>query len=153
MEVIIISIVLGIIIGTSFVFDLFYGKIPNKVIAVGFLLWFPCVYLDGGFNRVITSLGSMLLIGSFLFLIYLVRGIGAGDVKLMTLIVSFLSFNDGVKLIILIFFIGAFFGAIKIMMMLMCRVSDKEVVFSGKTIKFTGPILAGYLLMLLSNGG
>ena len=149
MEVIIISIVLGIIIGTSFVFDLFYGKIPNKIIVLGFLLWFPCVYLDGGFYRVITSFGSMLLIGSILFLIYLFRGIGAGDVKLMALIVSFLSFNDGVKLIILIFFIGAFFGVIKILMMFVNKVSDKEVVFNGKSIKFTGPILTGYLLMLL----
>ena len=150
---IIISIVLGIIIGTSFVFDLFYGKIPNKIIVVGFLLWFPCVYLDGGFYRVITSFGSMLLIGSFLFLIYLFRGIGAGDVKLMALIVSFLSFNDGVKLIILIFFVGAFFGVIKVLMLLVYRVLDKETVFDGKSIKFTGPILTGYLLMLLSNVG
>lgn len=152
MEVMTISIVLGIIIGTSFVFDLFYGKIPNKIIAVGFLLWFPYVYLTRGFSGVMASVGTMLLIGSFLFLIYLIKGIGAGDVKLLSLMVSFLSFNDGVKLIILIFFIGAFLGVIKIMMTFVYMVTEKKAVFDVKSIKFTGPILAGYLIMLLSNG-
>lgn len=151
--IIIISIVLGIIIGTSFVFDLFYDRIPNMIISIGFLFWFPCIYISRGFSGIISSICSIIIIGTFLFILYLLRGIGAGDVKLMSLIVSFLPLNDGIKLIILIFFIGAFFGVIKLLWVLLYRKSDRNVDFKIISIKFSGPILVGYLFMLLIKGG
>ena len=88
-----------------------------------------------------------------MFAIYLAGGIGAGDVKLLCMIVSFLSLNDGIRLIILIFFIAGFFGVIKITMTAVYRLSGSGHAATVNSIRFTGPVLLGYLFMLLSKGG
>ena len=151
--VLIIGIVLGIIIGTSFVFDLFYYRIPNYIIAAGFLIWFPYTLLCKGYIGILYSFCGIAAVGSALFAIYLAGGIGAGDVKLLCMIVSFLSLNDGIRLIILIFFIAGFFGVIKITMTAVYRLSGSGHAATVNSIRFTGPVLLGYLFMLLSKGG
>ena len=154
MEVInIAGVLLGLLIGTSFVYDLFYSRIPNVIIGIGFLLWFPYIVVTRPCNEVVWALLSIVLIGSAMFLVYMVRGIGAGDVKLISLIAGFLSPSEGVKLVFLIFLIGAFAGIIKIILRILTGIAGGGLIKGNTGIRFTGPILTGYLLMLLSRGG
>lgn len=154
MEVVrIVGVVLGFIIGTSFIYDLFYGRIPNVFIVIGFLGWFPYIILTKTSNEVVWAFLSVIIVGVVLLIVYVIGGIGAGDVKLMCLISGFLFPIEGLKLILLIFVIGAFWGVIKIMFSLVMKLSGIKVSKGRTVIKFTGPILVGYLMMLLSRGG
>ena len=154
MEVVhIVGVVLGFIIGTSFIYDLFYGRIPNVFIVIGFLGWFPYIILTKSSVEVVWALLSLIIVGTVLLCVYAIGGIGAGDVKLMCLISGFLFPLEGLKLILLIFVIGAFCGVIKIMFSLVMKLSGTKVSSGRTVIKFSGPILIGYLMMLLSRGG
>ncbi len=149
----IVSIVLGVIICVSFVFDLYQGRIPNLIVISGFIFWLVYTVLKNGMNGIVSSLLSVVSVGIFLFVIYLIGGIGAGDVKLLCLLVSFLSLIDSMKFVILVLFTGAFCGGIKLLMELSERISKGIKGKKRVTIKFTGPILLSYLLMLFSKGG
>lgn len=151
--VIIVGVVLGFIIGTSFIYDLFYGRIPNIFILIGFLGWFPYIILTKTSSDVVWALLSVLVVGVILLIVYAIGGIGAGDVKLMCLIAGFLYPMESLKLISLIFVIGAFWGVIKIMFSLVKRLSGTKISKERTVIRFSGPILIGYLLMLMSRGG
>lgn len=154
MEVVrIVGVVLGFIIGTSFIYDLFYGRIPNVFIVIGFLGWFPYIILKKTGSEVVWAFLSVVIVGVILLSVYVIGGIGAGDVKLMCLISGFLFPMESLKLIFLIFVIGAFWGVIKIMFSLVMKLSGIKVSKGRTVIKFTGPILVGYLMMLLSRGG
>lgn len=151
--IIIVSIVLGVIIVISFIFDLIQGRIPNLIIIAGFAFWFIYTIWMSGAVGILNSLISVIIMGTFLFIIYLIGGIGAGDVKLICLLVSFLSLRDSMKFVILALFAGAFCGCIKLMLNLSERISKGNNGKGKVTIKFTGPIFVSYLLMLFSKGG
>lgn len=132
---------IGAIIGTAFVYDMFYKKIPNYVSAAGYITALPICFME---RNLIYSLISLAVTGYAGYIMYLVGAIGAGDVKLLGIVAMYNgSLAVNLRYGILILFIGAFMGIIK------CLLSG----FSQRTIKFTAPILAGYLIMLVSKGG
>lgn len=154
LEVVVIAgVMLGVIIGTSFIFDLFYGRIPNFCVFIGFIFWFPYVVMTRTLSEVVWALLSVVIVGIILMGVYLIRGIGAGDVKLICLISGFLEPLEGLKLLFLILVVGAFYGVVKIMFSMVVALSGGELPKSRTVIRFSGPILVGYLLMLLSRGG
>ena len=149
----IVGVLLGVIIGTSFIYDLFYGRIPNVFIVIGFMGWFPYIVITRTGSEVVWALLSVIIVGCILLVVYWIGGIGAGDVKLICLISGFLYPVEGLKLIFLIFVIGAFWGVIKIMFSLVMGMSEGKRPEGRTVIRFSGPILMGYLMMLLSRGG
>lgn len=149
----IVSIVLGLIVCISFVFDLVQGRIPNLIVIAGFIFWLIYTIWNSGAAGIFNSLVSVIIVGTFLFIIYLIGGIGAGDVKLICLLISFLSLTDSMKFVILALFTGAFYGCIKLLLELSERISKGKTGQGRVTIKFTGPIFVSYLLMLVSKGG
>ena len=154
LEVVVIAgVVLGVIIGTSFIYDLFYGRIPNVFIVIGFMSWFPYIVMTRRTSDVVWALLSIFVVGIILIGVYLIGGIGAGDVKLICLISGFLEPVEGLKLLFLIFILGAFFGVVKILFSLVAALSGGDMPKGRTTIRFSGPILVGYLMMLLSRGG
>lgn len=154
LEVVVIAgVVLGVIIGTSFIYDLFYGRIPNVCIIIGFIYWFPYIVLTRATSEVVWALLSVLVVGTILMGVYLIGGIGAGDVKLICLISGFLEPIEGLKLLFLIFIVGAFWGVVKILFSYVVALSGGDMHKGRTVIRFSGPILTGYLLMLLSRGG
>lgn len=146
-------IILGVVIGTAFVFDMFYGKIPNYVLITGYFILFPIMYLIYGLTGVWQAAGVILLSGSVLFILYIMGGLGAGDVKLLSLICGFIGMEHCVKFVLLVFFMGAGIGIIKIMMRIISRISDNKDISGKTTIKFTLPVLLAYFIMLISKGG
>ena len=54
--IIIVSIVLGVIIVISFIFDLIQGRIPNLIIIAGFAFWFIYTIWMSGAVGILNSL-------------------------------------------------------------------------------------------------
>lgn len=83
-----------------------------------------------------------------MLIVYMLKGVMAGDVKLLGLIAGFLTDGDITKYIILVFYVAAFMGFIKIIMQYIGNNMAPKT-----TIKFTGPILIGYLILFYTKGG
>lgn len=71
----------------------------------------------------------------------------AGDVKLLGLVSGFLNCQDVVKYVVITFYIAAFIGFVKIIFQ---YIEDEK---RKTTIKFTGPILIGYSILVYTKGG
>lgn len=150
----IIDIFLGIIIGTSFAFDIFWGIIPNYVLIAGYAGIVPIMYGIFGWIGILRVTARILIFMVVLFIVYLVGGIGAGDVKLLSLICGVLGFGTGIKFLALVFAIGGGLGFVKLLVRISDHIEKREKITWGKTgIKFSIPVLAGYLVMLLLKGG
>ncbi len=134
----------------SYVFDLYFYKIPNYIIIPGYFILFPYQYLINGWVSVGQSLAGILICGGLLYLIYFIGGIGAGDVKLICLICGVIGVIDGIKFLILVFFAGAFIGIIKI---LVTYAPGNKGISTKISIRFTLPILLSYCVYILSKGG
>jgi prepilin peptidase CpaA len=94
--------------GLAVVWDLRQGRIPNRLtygsMALGFLLR---VILGGGLGA-LDGLAAGLVGGGVFLLFFLVRGMGAGDVKLMTAI----GIWSGLRQLVVILIVTAIAGGI-----------------------------------------
>lgn len=136
--------VVGVIIGTAMVYDLYFTKIPNYITLIGYMLVIPICYIEGGTQRLVAAFINLCIVGYIGYILYLLGAVGAGDVKLMGIIGFYNAhFPDNVKYMLLVLFISAFIGVLKLITSgLKCH-----------TIKFTVPMLMGYLGMVVSKGG
>jgi prepilin peptidase CpaA len=64
--------------------DLRQGRIPNRLTYTAILVGLAVRTAWGGWKVGLDGLGAGLIAGGVFFLFFLVRGMGAGDVKLMT---------------------------------------------------------------------
>lgn len=97
---------------------------------------------------------GVLAVGAPLFIVYLIGGIGAGDVKLMGLMGGFLGVRQGLVYMVLVLFIGAFAGIVKILADAAVGISESRKPQKIRTsIRFSIPILIAYLILLISKGG
>lgn len=150
----IITIFAGIIVGTAFVYDIYFRKIPNCLLIAGYAGLLPLVCARLGWCGAGRALVGVLAVGAPLFVVYLIGGIGAGDVKLMGLMGGFLGARQGLVYTVLVLFIGAFAGIVKMLADTALRISEKNKTQKRRTsIRFSVPILIGYLMLLISKGG
>jgi len=151
----IVTVIMDVVVGTAFVFDIFYGKIPNYLIIAAYGLVFPLLYIEGGGPELINFLLGIGIFGIALFAVYMFNGIGAGDVKLMTLICSCLGFHYGTIFAMVVFFAAAFYGLVRLGLALrfVGTVHLKKEFIKQRKIRFMIPVLAGYLCVLISRGG
>lgn len=70
----------------ALVWDLLKGRIPNRITYSGMVAALGLRALLGGWHGVLDGLVGGLLGGGVFLLFFLLRGMGAGDVKLMTAI-------------------------------------------------------------------
>lgn len=97
------------------IFDLRLRRIPNQLVLMGYL-WglayrIDCDGLKGSFIFGARVLWPICL----LYILFLLRGIGAGDIKLFSVISAFLNGEDMITLIWLSFVIGAIYSLIIIL--------------------------------------
>ena len=64
--------------------DLRYGRIPNRLTYTAIVVGLLLRAMLGGWRSCLDGLGAGLIGGGIFFIFFLVRGMGAGDVKLMT---------------------------------------------------------------------
>lgn len=79
-------IILSIFIILAFYFDVKTKKIPNKLI----LIFAPIAVINsllvGGVTGLLFSAGAMLIAGAIMMFLYILKAIGAGDVKAFAII-------------------------------------------------------------------
>ena len=122
----------------SAITDILKNKIFNKWLLVGgiagMISRFACMEAGRSLTEIIIKAALITII---LLPIYLVKGIGGGDLKLFTVISIFLPMGEMIGCLLSSFVIGAFIGIIKII------ITGK----SKQTIHFAVPILISILLI------
>ena len=103
-------------------FDIREQRVPNwwciLACAAGVCLTWQTAAGEGSAWPLLLYTARLLVVAAVWFPLFRLRMIGAGDVKLMALIVGFLGFGTGVPVILYGFFIGAVLAFLK---MLVCR--------------------------------
>ena len=153
----IINIFIDMIVGSALVYDLYFKKIPNYLLLTGYAGIAPFMYVRYGTGGLIDAVAAVFLSFAVLAVIYMVGGLGAGDVKLMCMLAGYLRLENAVKYILLVIFIGAFAGIIKMLSNYSVRICDGKSRLQMKkrrtVIRFSIPITVGYMVVLFSKGG
>lgn len=114
MDIFIVSdLVLLLLVMTAVVLDFRCYKISNRLILVGYILAFVLRFAQGGVQQILYVLWNISIPVIFLYLFYLMRVIGAGDVKLFSMIGGFVSFKEIGLCMLFSFVIGAVFSLAK----------------------------------------
>ena len=111
-------------------FDIREQRVPNwwciLACAAGVCLTWQTAAGKGSVWPLLLYTARLLVVAAVWFPLFRLRMIGAGDVKLMALIVGFLGFGTGVPVILYGFFIGAVLAFLK---MLICRNLRQRLTF------------------------
>lgn len=116
--------------------DIRQGKIENRVILMGYVLALALAYIQEGIPGVLISIKAAGLIILSLFLLFLLKGLGAGDIKLLSVMAAFFP-NNGFHIAVLSFFSGALFAVIR---MVYRGTRKKAVYIKRETLHFSIPI-------------
>lgn len=115
------------------------GKIKNRLLLAGFVSGLLFSYLNDGTKGVLDSLRAMGIIFLALFFLFLIKGLGAGDIKLFCVLAAFFP-EEAVPIVVASFFAGAVMAVRKMVL----RWIRKEVVFiKHETMNFSVPIAVG----------
>lgn len=87
--------------------DLRTGKIPNWLIAIGLCLGIVYQVIGRGPEAAVYILLDVFWPIALLYILFYIRAIGAGDIKLFSVISAFLPPGLMIKVIIVSFFVGA----------------------------------------------
>lgn len=137
-----VTVVLLLIFAT--ISDLRTGKIPNSLIAAGYIV---------GLGMQLVSVGSKELMIAFFragwpiivfYGLFYIRALGAGDIKLLSVTSTFFNFEQMLDIIIFSFLFGAGVCLARI-------IKDKKI--SNHYIKFSGFILLGVMVLLFKEAG
>lgn len=132
-------------------YDLYFKIIPNRIILVGYLFLFPYQFINNNWIGIGMTILIIFLIGGLLYGIYIIGGLGAGDVKLLALICGYIGWEFSIKYLALVFIIGTFLGIFKIILK---SIKNKKIMLRSSTpIMFTAPILIAYIVMIILKGG
>lgn len=101
------KLVLLLLVMSAVVLDFLCYRISNRLIAAGMVLALVLGYAQGGVQQILFVLRNMSFPVIALYLFYRMRAIGAGDVKLFSMIGGFLNFRQIVWCVVLSFVIGA----------------------------------------------
>lgn len=87
--------------------DLAHMKISNRLILFGLIIALICRILQGGLRVVLPCLGNIIFPVVILYVLYLAGILGAGDIKLFSVIGCFLKFHELVYCMVTSFAAGA----------------------------------------------
>ncbi len=135
-------ILVGALLARAIYTDVKEGKIENMVIAVGLLWGILYAYMTGGWGEILRAGKCAVLVFVSLYGFFLLRGLGAGDIKLMMVLVLF--YPDRAFMMVAEAFVA---GA----GMALCRMGKRfvtgQVVYKkGETIPFSIPVTCSVLL-------
>ena len=106
LNIVSVSLLYGIVIA-AVIQDLARMKIRNRLILVGLIIALICRILQGGLRVVPLCLGNIIFPVVLLYILYLAGILGAGDIKLFSVIGCFLKFYELVYCIVMSFAAGA----------------------------------------------
>ena len=97
--------------------DAVTGKIPNALILAGLLMGLYVCLMAEGIGGLLTFVWKALWPVLVLFLLFLLRALGAGDIKLFSVISVFLSAGETVEVICVSFLLGAVVSLLRMLFM------------------------------------
>lgn len=127
--------------------DLRRGKIENKVVLPAMLLGMIIDYAAGGWNAVFAGVKMGFLITALLYILFIVGGLGAGDIKLLAVIGVL--FPDEIISITVLAFILA--GIWSIGMIIIRMIKREKMMLKGETIHFSIPIWVAFITVMILN--
>lgn len=95
--------------------DCYNYKVNNKLIVIGSILALACQLYGHGWTGMITFSVGYLIPFFLLFLLFVCRMLGAGDIKVFCMIGGFYGWQMGVQCIFYSFLVGAVFSIISIL--------------------------------------
>ncbi len=101
-----VSLLYGVVIA-AVTQDLVRRKISNRLILAGLVIALICRIVQGGIRVVFPCLGNIIFPVVTLYLLYLAGILGAGDIKLFSVIGCFLKLKQLVCCIVMSFAVGA----------------------------------------------
>lgn len=125
--------------------DVRVGKIENRTLFIFLTIGGIISIIDGGYIGFFAGMKMVILVTVILFLLYLVKGLGAGDIKLFA--VLSLYFPDEAIGIIGVSFVVA--GIWAILKMVYRGIKRKKILVAGETIHFSIPIAIATVLVVL----
>lgn len=125
--------------------DVRKGIIENRLMLLGMITGFLFVIFTGGKMLFWESIKSTVVIFAALFFLYIIKGLGAGDVKLICVLAVFFQ-RSCFKIVTTAFFVAAFMAIGK---MIWRFFKNKKIYQRGETIQFSIPVAVATLLIFL----
>lgn len=100
-------LVLLLVVISAVIMDFSTGKVSNYLIVVGLIAGFILQILFGGKAQIIYSLAGAIVPILVLIIVFIIGGIGAGDIKLFSVIGVFIGAKGVFTCIVVSFIIGA----------------------------------------------
>lgn len=124
-------IILTLFIGIAFFFDIIKQIIPNKLIVIFLPIGFLNSFVVGEVGGLVNSVLAMLLAGGLMMIAYLMKGLGAGDVKLMAVI----GIISGIEYTLYCMFYSVIIGGVlAILIMFVTRTPLKNLIEAGHAL-------------------
>ncbi len=112
------GLLFAVLIGSA-CYDVREHRIPNWWILAGFFCGLALVALEAEEGRINLDAGGYLLriflSSAVLFPLFVLRMIGAGDIKLMAVMVGYLGIRDGARAVLYGCLVGAFLALVKLL--------------------------------------
>lgn len=137
--------VLMSLVGYAVYTDMTKTRISNRLIVLGLILGFFFRIITESYMGVLFFVVNLSIPVILLYLLFQVRALGAGDIKLLSMIGTFISAEQLLRLIVSAFCIGAVMG--------ICKMGYKFVFQKGKMSKltkihFSPAIFIAYLMVI-----
>ena len=124
--------------------DMKSEKIENTVVLIGLLAGLVFAVIGGGWAGLIQSIKMAGIVFIALFFLFVIHGLGAGDIKLFCVTATFFP-EKAITILAGSFLVGGIFGMVR----MIGRWRRKEVVSLKETIHFSIPIAVGTILAQL----
>lgn len=139
--------VMAMVIGRAIYTDMKNGIIENRNMAFGLITAFGCSYWHDKVEGLAKSGKMVLLVFGILFLLYLVRGLGAGDVKLLCVLAAFVP-EIALEVLAASFVAAAILSVGK---MVVRKLHQKTVYIPGESMKFSLPVGIGTAIAVVQH--
>lgn len=116
--------------------DIKEGKIENVCVLIGFVAAGCYAFLSGGEQVFFESVKMAVVILVALFFLFILKGLGAGDIKLFCVLAAFYP-KDAMGIVVISFIVAA---GIVIERMVIRALWKKSIYIPGETMNFSVPI-------------
>lgn len=120
------------------------GRIENRVILMGLFLGLSLSFADGGLLSLFESIKMAGITLLALFFLYVIKGLGAGDIKLFCVLATF--FPEEIILVVIVSFFAG--GILAVGKMLWRWLKKDQIFIRHETMNFSLPIAVGTEMVL-----
>lgn len=137
----------GMLLFRAMYTDVKEGRIENPLIVTGLACGILFAAIRGGPQGIWQSIGTSAVVCMALFFLFVLKGLGAGDIKLFCVLAMFFP-NQITGIIAVSFFAG---GVWALGRMVLRRIRGQAFYIRHETINFSIPIFTGTVLVLFKD--